>query len=63
MTGATGRTAEWWRDGVEELQEEPWADVADDDAWRADLTDDQRAVLEGFEDQPAVPRLRHLESD
>jgi len=59
VTGSTGRTAEWWRDGIEGLQDEPWADAADE-AWRADLTDDQRAVLEGFEDQPAVPRLKDL---
>ena len=62
MTGPTGRTAEWWHEGVEGLQDEPWAD-ADADAWRADLTDDQRAVLEGFEDQPAIPRLKHLDDE
>ena len=64
MTGSTGRTAEWWRaaiaaEDLAPLQDEPWADAADE-AWRADLTDEQRAVLEGFEDQPAVPRLKDL---
>ena len=61
--GTTGRAAEWWQAAIgtdgEPILDEPWAD-ADDEAWLADLTDDQRAVLEGFEDQPAVPRLKDL---
>lgn len=60
MTASTGRGADWFEDGIEALQEEPWADAAADEAWGADLTDDQRAVLEGLEDQPPVPRLKSL---
>ena len=62
MSGDTGRTAEWWRDGLDGLQEEPWADAAEA-SWGADLTDDQRAALEGFDDQPAIPRLKDLGAD
>lgn len=60
MTSPTGRTSDWFR--AEQLEaDDPWVD-ADDAGWDTTLTDDQRAVLEGLEDQPAVPRLRDLDA-
>jgi hypothetical protein len=72
MTDDTGqRSAEWWlivTDQVEPQEEsspdaeselpDPWGDSSDSSTSVAGLTDEQRAVLSGFEDQPAVPRLR-----
>jgi hypothetical protein len=51
-------------DGLESLAPgEPWAERQLDGGPVADLSDDQRALLEGMDDQPAVPRLRDLDPD
>ena len=63
MTPSTGRSARWWEAaleaGLDGEPEEPWAE-AEAAAEGTDLTDDQRAVLAGFDDQPAVPKLARL---
>ncbi len=64
MTPSTGRTARWWEaaleaGGLDGEPEDPWAE-AEAAAEGTDLTDDQRAVLAGFDDQPAVPKLARL---
>jgi hypothetical protein len=65
VTSSTGRGAPWWQvalahEGAGSLEPgEPWAETDLDDTV-AGLSDDQRALLTGVEDQPAVPRLRDL---
>lgn len=58
MTEPSARGAAWWQAVVDAVAEQdPWADRVEA---LTDLTDDQRAVLAGFDDQPPVPRLGGL---
>ena len=65
MSPSTGRRAAWWQLAIESgdlvaLEPcEPWAGLEiDGEPVELDLSDDQRALLEGVADQPPVPRLR-----
>jgi hypothetical protein len=67
VTPTTGRGATWWQLAIESgelvaLQpDEPWAALEDTgEPVEVDLSEDQRALLAGLTDQPAVPRLRSL---
>jgi hypothetical protein len=68
VSPSTGRRAAWWQLAVESGDlvalepREPWAGLEiDGEPVELDLSDDQRALLEGAAgapDQPPVPRLR-----
>ncbi|HEX6417920.1 MAG TPA: hypothetical protein VFZ77_05475 [Acidimicrobiales bacterium] len=58
MTDPSARGAPWWEAVADAIAErDPWADRIEP---ASDLTDEQRAVLVGFGDQPPVPRLHGL---
>lgn len=58
MTDPSARGAPWWEAVADAITErDPWADRIEP---ATDLTDDQRALLVGLDDQPPVPRLHGL---
>jgi hypothetical protein len=66
VSSSTGRGAPWWKIALEDGSlvavepEEPWAERELDDGDCDGLSDDQRKLLAGLTDQPAIPRLRAL---